>query len=194
MRDDSKEFDFEGVIEKLVYFPVGMAAAVAKAAPEAAKTGKNLVEGQLKTAEFLGRMSVEYAKKRYQDPETVIRDVGQMVARSVGGPVGGLIEHLIDSTMSGRSGDSKDIKEADVVEPQSSKEGHSGKSDGATEKSVGGIANYETLTANQVIAELVNCSPSQLADVESFELEHRRRRTVLAKLSQYRDASAEQTQ
>ena len=193
MRDDdsSNEFDFESVIEKLVYFPVGLAAAIAKAAPEAAKTGKNLVEGQLKTAEFLGRMSVDYAKKRYQDPETVIKDVGQMVAKSVGGPFGGLIGHLIDSTMSSQKSEGHDdAHEAEVVQTQSSGDNGIGKSDNES-GNVGGIANYETLTANQVIVELAKCTPSQLADVESFELDHRRRRTVLAKLSQYRDASVD---
>ncbi len=194
MQDDSNnnEFDFESVIEKLVYFPVGLAAAVAKAAPGAAKTGKNLVEGQLKTAEFLGRMSVDYAKKRYQDPETLIKDVGQMVAKSVGGPFGGLIGHLIESNVSSKKPEEyTNVREADVAHTQSSGEDSSevGASDA---DSVGGIAHYETLTANQVIVELAKCTPSQLADVESFELEHRRRRTVLAKLSQYRDASVDQ--
>lgn len=190
--ENGSSFEVEEVLEKLVYFPIGLAAAVAKAAPEAAKTGKNLVEGQIKTAEFLGRMTVDYAKKRYQSPDTVVKDLGQMVAKSVGGPLGGLIEHLIESAVGTKdSVADRDAQEAEVVD-ESAGEKIKDTEESTPLDSVGGLENYESLTATQVIERLSSCTPTQLAEIESFELEHRRRRTVLAKLSQYRDASTEQ--
>lgn len=182
--ENQSESRIDDLVEKLVYFPVGVAAAVAKALPDAASNGKSLVEGQLKTAEFLGRVGVQYAKKRYETPEALLQDLSKVVAKSVGGTFGDALSRIVDTVVGTKA----------TVSDGSTRVGKDGVSDGvspAGDKSrVGGIKDYDSLTASQVIGALEKCSPEELSEVESYELEHRRRRTVLARLSQYRDASS----
>lgn len=164
------------LLERLVYFPVGLASALIGAAPTAAETGKRLVSGQVKTAEFLGKMSFEYAKQRYPGPEDLLRDltgVASGVLRTRLGPLGALVHELISSgTGSDVSQDSESVGQPLIA---------------SVPRTVGGIDDYESLTASQAISHFESLNDLQLSAVEIYELEHRRRRTILARISQIRE-------
>lgn len=164
------------LLERLVYFPVGLASAMVGAAPTAVETGKRLVSGQVKTAEFLGKMTFEYAKQRYPRPEDLLRDltgVASGVLRSRLGPLGSLVHELIsnESDLSESPSSSTADEPLVTVIPQT----------------VGGIEDYDSLTASQAISHFESLSDLQLSAVEIYELEHRRRRTILARISQIRE-------
>lgn len=48
------------------------------------------------------------------------------------------------------------------------------------------IPGYDQLAASQVVARLAGLGPADLERVEAYEQDHRRRRTILAKISQLR--------
>lgn len=166
----------EQVIEKFVYFPLGIASAVLKAAPKATEGGKKLVGDQVKAAEFVGRMAVTFLKSKYDSPEAVIKDV----ASTIRGAAESRIRNV--TTLFGQ--------------PQDTTPGVSDVADGASEAEaeveteVGGIEGYDELTASQIIVRLEGLDKPSLERIERHELEHRRRRTILAKLSQLRDAAS----
>jgi hypothetical protein len=185
------EQSLEGLLERFVYFPVGLVSAVVSAAPQAAESGKALLEGQIKTAEFLGKMTVGYVKNRVQSPEGAVREVGAMVLNAFGDRLPPGVTDLISKVMTTQETSAPGSVDADahlVENPPSEKASSDHGNDDSASPEVGGLAAYDTLTASQAIAEFARLSDAQLSEIEVYELEHRRRRTILAKISQLRDS------
>jgi len=181
------EFDLDElrkeVLDRLVFQPIGLLSAVLKALPNAAEEGRRVVEGPMQTAKFVGDMAAGVVKARYG------AQLGEMEARFRG--VRDVVEHTTDSvikeararvsdTMPGRPrGDRNEERSSATkgTDPEAPSE----------PLSVGGIPGFDGLTAAEVMARLDDLSDAQLAEVESYELAHRRRRTVLAKISKLRE-------
>lgn len=171
--------------DRLVYFPVGIASAVISAAPTAAETGKRLIESQMKSMEFMGKMTAEYLKRRAGSPEDVIREAAKFVGGAASGRFG-LIGDLVGSVLN------------QPTSPTPGSGSSSPSSGGTTEttasvvaeepSNVGGIDDYDRLTASQAISQFDERSDEELSAIESYELAHRRRRTVLGKISSIREA------
>lgn len=171
--------------DRLVFFPVGIASAVISAAPTAAETGKRLIETQMKSMEFMGKMTAEYLKRRAGSPEDVVREAAKFVGGAASGRFG-LIGDLVGSVLNQPT-------------PSTPASGDSSPSSGGTTETtasvvteeptnVGGIDDYDRLTASQAIAQFDERSDEELSAIESYELAHRRRRTVLGKISSIREA------
>jgi hypothetical protein len=184
------EFDLEElrkeIVDRLVFQPIGLLSAVLKALPNAAEEGRRVVEGPLQTAKFVSDMAAGVVKARYG------AQLNEMEARFRG--VRDAVEHTtysvikeararVSDTIPGRQPGRQGKAGADRGEP-GAEQGHE------EAVAVGGIAGYERLTAAEVVARLDDLSDAALAEVEAFELAHRRRRTVLAKISKLREARA----
>jgi hypothetical protein len=179
-QDWKKEF-----ADRLVFFPVGIASAVISAAPTAAETGKRLIESQVKSMEFMGKMTAEYLKRRAGSPEDVIREAAKFVGGAASGRFG-LIGDIVGSVLNQPSPD----VQANKGSQSSSSEATETTAEPVEEEStnVGGIEGYDGLTASQAIAQFDERSDEELSAIESYELAHRRRRTVLGKISSLREA------
>jgi len=161
------------VLNKVVYQPIGLLSAVLKALPNAAEEGKRAVAGPVQTAQFVGQMASGVVKARYGES---IRNLEDKVDDARKG-----VEDVLEEmrrTAERRMGDvfgarSETVVDADVV--------------AETPAGVGGVANYEKLTAAEVIDLLASLSDENLRAVEEFEMTHRKRRTVLAQISRVRE-------
>jgi hypothetical protein len=194
----SADQSIEGLLERFVYYPVGLLSAVVSAAPKAAESGKALVEGQVKTAEFLGKMTIGYVKSRVQGPEDVVREVGSVVLNVLGDRLPSSITDLLSKTVfqssPSQSTTHSDVESdqvnpiGEVADPQETVKTESEKKEDSEGVRVGSLDSYDSLTASQVITQLGELSSTQLSEIEVHELEHRRRRTILAKISQLRES------
>lgn len=186
------EFDIDElrkeVIDRLVFQPIGLLSAVLKALPNAAEEGRRVVEGPLQTAKFVGDMAAGVVRARYgaqlnemEERFRGVRDVVEHTTDSVIREARARVSETIPGKQQRRPGDpGSSARESDATDGTRSH----------APASVGGIVGYDSLTAAEVVARLDDLSDAALAEVESFELAHRRRRTVLAKISKLREARA----
>ncbi|NNN10507.1 MAG: hypothetical protein HKL83_01430 [Acidimicrobiaceae bacterium] len=160
-------FDPRGFVKDVVYFSVGVTSALAKAVPTAAKDGERIVAEKIQSAEMVGRLTVGFLRHSY-GPK--VDEVVSGVKNLFGGAPGGRREDK------GRDG-SADSTQGEPKPSQSA----------ANSGVVGTIANYDQLTAAQVIRHLELLGEEELAEVEGYELAGRRRRTILNRLSEIRE-------
>jgi hypothetical protein len=183
---ETPSFDFddlkEEVVNRLIFQPIGLLAAVVRTLPNAAEEGRRVVQGPLQTAKFVGDMAAGVMKAKYgaqiSDLEGKVSDVrrtvegaADLVIKTAQSRVGGFgAESQPHTTTTDHDG----AGEATVHEAEGS-------------ETVGGIVGYESMTAAEVISHLDGLTLMELGEVEAFELEHRRRRTVLGRVSKLRE-------
>ncbi|WP_298335322.1 hypothetical protein [Ferrimicrobium sp.] len=184
---ETPSFDFDDlkqeVVNRLFYQPIGLLAAVVKTLPNAAEEGRRVVQGPLQTAKFVGDMAAGVMKARYG---TQINDLEERVSdvrRTVEGAAD-LVFKTAQSRVSGFGGDGNVQAEPTDAKPTDA-EPTVHEAQGS--EIVGGIVGYESMTAAEVIGHLQGLTLDQLGEVEAFELEHRRRRTVLGRVSKLRE-------
>ncbi|MGC9155421.1 MAG: hypothetical protein ACP5HZ_07215 [Ferrimicrobium sp.] len=179
---ETPSFDFDDlkqeVVNRLFYQPIGLLAAVVKTLPNAAEEGRRVVQGPLQTAKFVGDMAAGVMKARYG---TQINDLEERVSdvrRTVEGAAD-LVFKTAQSRVGGFGGEGNSQADPTAAEPTVHEAQGS--------ETVGGIVGYEAMTAAEVIGHLQGLTLDQLGEVEAFELEHRRRRTVLGRVSKLRE-------
>ncbi|WP_298209507.1 hypothetical protein [Ferrimicrobium sp.] len=178
---ENPSFDFDDlkqeVVDRLIYQPIGLLAAVVKTLPNAAEEGRRVVQGPLQTAKFVGDMAAGVMKARYGSQINDLEERVSDVRRTVEGAA-----DLVFRTAQSRVGGFG--TSAPQPEPESP-ETNVHEAEGS--ETVGGIVGYESMTAAEVISKLEGLTLVQLGEVEAFELEHRRRRTVLGRVSKLRE-------
>ncbi len=161
------------VLSRVVYQPIGLLVAVVKALPNAAEEGKRAVAGPAQTAQFVTQMASGVVKARYGDTLRNLEDKVDEARKGVEDAFEDMrrtAERRLSDVFGAKS---ETIVDADVVSE--------------TDTKVGGLADFEKLTAAEVIALLGDLSDENLRSVEEFELSHRKRRTVLAQISRVRE-------
>ncbi|MHB8190066.1 MAG: hypothetical protein ACYDHP_06545 [Ferrimicrobium sp.] len=163
------------VLNRLVYQPLGLLSAVLKALPNAAEEGKRVASGPVRTAQFVSQMAAGMARARYGDQIRNVEDKVEGVRRTVEDTV----TRIFDPSGGSKSSGTATVVDTDAAEATTSRPG-----------SVGGISEYDFKTAAQIIDELAGLTSAQLIEVEHFELSHRKRRTILARVSRIREGGA----
>ena len=192
--DSGKQFDLgKELLDRLVYQPIGIAAALLKALPNATEEGRKFISGPVQTAQFVGQLAAGVVKARYGSELAGVEDVLSGVRRNVEEKtsdikrtVGSTIQ-TIDATVQSifpRPGAPTEAEPESAAPPEPPKPG--GKA------LVGGVESYDSLTAAQIIDLLDERSLADLSEIELFELAHRRRRTVLAAISRIREERSTQ--
>lgn len=196
MAEQQRRQLFDDVLDRFVFGPVGVAAAVARVLPSAAEEGRKVLQGPIQTAQFVSQMAAGVVRARYGEQlrgvEERLGDVSERVSalRSMVEQVGGGLVRTVQQTVPRPGAGPRDAapdaeaasaatREASPSDAHATGEDHGG--------SVGGIDAYATLSAAEVIERLGSLSAEQLAEVELFELDHRRRRTVLARIAKLRE-------
>ncbi len=145
-------------IDVCVFAPVGVAVAVAEDLPDLIAKGRRKVEIQLTNARIVGRFVVTKSQRRVTD-------------------------RLEDLLHNGGGGAAVDEPEDDVdtspVRPPP---------DPVAEAVVAdALADYDTLSASQVVRRLESLGPDQLRAVQRYEASTRNRRTILNRAGQLLD-------
>jgi hypothetical protein len=149
-----------------VFAPVGMAVTFAEELPEFVDKGRQRVQLQLGNAMVVGRFVVTRGQRRLSDR---LGDVLQgMSDDDAGRGDGG----------GGRGGDtsyaSPGAESAQVSSPDPA----------AAAIVEGALADYDTLSASQVVRRLESLGPDELHAVARYEASTRNRRTILNRASQ----------
>jgi hypothetical protein len=145
-------------IDVCVFAPVGVAVAVAEDLPELIAKGRRKVELQLANARIVGRFVVTKSQRRVTD-------------------------RLEDLLHNGGGGTAVDEPEDDAdtapVRPPP---------DPVAEAVVAdALADYDTLSASQVVRRLESLGPDELRAVQRYEASTRNRRTILNRAGQLLD-------
>ncbi len=157
----------EEILKNLIRLTVGLGSAVLSALPTAIEEGERIISQQSQTAEMVGKMAVTYLKHSY--------------GTKVESGVQNLMSNLGLFKRPQGEGSSSEGAEA-VARPSRVQEA---RADG--DGSVGTIADYDLLTAAQIISKLPH-GDAELAEIEKYELANRRRRTILNRLSEIRES------
>ena len=154
-------------LDLCVFAPVGLAVTVVEDLPELVAKGRRRVELELGNARVVGRFVVNKGQRR--------------------------VSVHLDDLLRGTAGDEDD---ADVVAgpapqpvvPPRAAAPVTPVRDTAAAAIVGGaLADYDTLSASQVVPRLESLGPEELEAVLRYEASHRNRRTILHRASQLLD-------
>ncbi len=141
-----------------LYAPVGVAVTVVEDLPELIAKGRRKVELQLGNAHVVGRFVVKKSRRGVSER----------------------LEDLLGNGAEATPDGNEDRSEA-VAETASERR----VPDPAAEAIVGGaLADYDTLSASQVVRRLESLGPDQLRAVQRYEESTRNRRTILHRAGQ----------
>ena len=148
-------------LDLCVFAPVGVAITVAEDLPELIAKGRRRVELQLGNAMVVGRFVVRKGR------------------REVSGRLDDLLGNGTDHGAAGAVNGAAVPTAPPAARPAP---------DPAAEAIVGGaLADYDTLSASQVVRRLESLGPDQLRAVQHYEASTRNRRTILNRASQLLD-------
>lgn len=171
--DDATEPGDRPAIERLldlaVYAPVGLVCLAHDELPAWVRAGRQRVEQRVTLARFVGKLAV-------QQGQTELRK---------------RVESRLEQRMAApeRSPQPEEASPLEVVLPPVAQRGPA---PARQAPSVGpdelAIADFDSLAAAQVVNRLGGLSAAELDLVEQYEREHRRRRTVLGRIAQLKEA------
>ncbi len=183
--DSTNNFDLgKELLDRLVYQPIGLAAAILKALPNATEEGRKFVAGPVQTVQFVSQLAAGVVKARYGSQIAGVEDTLSGVRRNMEEKTSE-IKRTLGSTFQTIDATVQTIFPRPSAPEQAARDTAPGSTPGKTP--VGGVESYDTLTAVQIIALLDKRSLAELSEIELFELAHRRRRTVLAAISKIRE-------
>jgi hypothetical protein len=150
-------------LDLCLYAPVGVAVTVAEDLPQLIAKGRRRVELQLGNARVVGRFVVRKGQREVSDRLDDLWGNGTDVAS------------WADEDAGGAAATSWDRPPPDP----------------AAEAIVGdALADYDTLSASQVVRRLESLGPEELRAVQRYEASTRNRRTILNRASQLLDERA----
>jgi hypothetical protein len=165
------------IIDVCVFAPVGMGVTVVDDLPELVAKGRARVEQDLSNARIVGRYVVHREWRR------VSKRLGEIFSNEAAPPApGGADERAPVVETDGPA--PAQASPAVPVPPAASASGP----DAEAEAIVGRVlADYDTLSASQVVRRLESLGPEELRAVQRYEASTRNRRTILNRASQLLD-------
>ena len=170
-----------------VFAPVGLAVTVVEDLPDLVAKGRRRVELEVSNARIVGRFVV---RQKQRDLSERLDDIWRD-ATERGAPVGD--DNAGDAGDAGVDSDAGDDSVTDATPtPPSPPRGRTPAAtttpDPAAAAIVGGaLADYDTLSASQVVRRLESLGPDELRAVQRYEASHRNRRTILNRAGQLLD-------
>jgi hypothetical protein len=163
-------------LDLFVFAPVGLALTAVEDLPGLVAKGRNLVENEISNARVVGKFVVDRG----------VREITQRVTGRTAGDDEGAADADADAAppAAGQSGGSEAASAAvaeDSVVPAAPRPAPD-PADGALVEQA--LADYDTLSASQVVRRLESLGPDELRAVHRHEASHRNRRTILNRTSQ----------
>lgn len=174
----------ERLLDFAVYAPVGVFVALRDDLPKHIRQGRQALENRVQLARFIGQIAVQQGRKEIA--KRLDEAARQRASASNPPPVDAvdvdavdvadLTEHVeVDGTATGEPliATATPAVPAPVVAP--------------LDASDLPIAEYQSLAAIHVVQRLATLGPDELEQIRRFEVAHRGRRTILAKIAQLQD-------
>jgi hypothetical protein len=164
-------------LDLLVFAPAGMVVMATEELPTLVTKGRTRIETQIRTARFLGQMTVTFAV-------TELRTRGARFAADLIGPKAAGTPS--DASASGEAAGAGSQADADDGTAPAAGDDLETASGTAWDPAVGDLAipGYDALSASQVVRRLEGLGPQELEAVYRYELSSRQRRTVLHRAQQ----------
>lgn len=160
------------LLDVALYAPVGILATLHDDLPAHVRRGRQRLENRVQLARFIGQLAVQQAKVQLS------QRLEQQRAARVAAPV---------PDASAADDGPTSVVEVPSVPPVEAAVHPS--SDRVPLHDELPIAGYQSLAAIHVVERLGTLRPDELDAVRRFEVANRRRRTILAKIDQLRDAA-----
>jgi hypothetical protein len=153
-------------LDLCLFAPVGVAMTVVEDLPELISKGRQRVELGLGNARVVGQFVVDRSQRK----------------------VSGRLEDLLSSMEQERRAPAEGDAAPPPAPPAEPPPPPKPAPDPAAAAIVGGaLADYDTLSASQVVRRLPSLGPDELRAVHRYEASHRNRRTILNRASQLLD-------
>ena len=192
MQDD----DVKRLLDYAVYGPIGILTSVSESLPNAVETGRKVVESKTTMARFIGKMAFDIAEAK---AKSQVDDLRKMIVNSVGmvlpEPWGDLVRFVLgddngngnatvdDMASEHTSGETSEEESSVAYLADEGGSNHLKESEFLDADAVEAvIPNYGTLSATQISGKLDLLSEPELRQVLSYELSHRGRKTIVAKV------------
>jgi hypothetical protein len=174
---DDERPPIERVLDLALYAPVGAAITLREQLPKHIRQGRQAMENRVQLARFIGQMAVQMGQrelaKRIEEQRAAKTD---QMAESEQAP-----DHTPADTPAGKVGHDLVAAEpaAERVEPVVPVEPVE-----PLAADMLPISDYESLAAIHVVERLRSMSSDEIELIRRFEVAHRSRRTILAKIDQ----------
>ena len=155
------------LIDAAVYAPIGLLTLVERELPGLIATGKARFDNQITLARFMGKMAVKQARKIV---EGRLDEMAEARRTAPEPPVS------ITPSLSIVTDDER-------IETSSRESASASASTTSVDLPIEG---YDSLAASQVVLRLSSLTAAELEVVDTYEQQHRARRTVLGKIHQLR--------
>lgn len=158
----------ERLLDVALYAPVGLVAVAHRELPSWVSAGRSRVEQRINLARFVGKLAVQQGQTELRK-----RVESRLAERAAPAPqVASVPPPVVERVPA----PAEEPPEAAAAAPP------------AVSPTQLAIADYDSLAAAQVVARLPGLGEGELDLVEAYERSHRRRRTVLGRIAQLRDA------
>jgi hypothetical protein len=171
------------IVDVCVYAPVGMAVTAVEDLPEIVTKGRARVEQDLNNARVVGRYVVHREWRRAS------KRLGEIFRNEAAQPASGRADEPAPSETDEPSSTSAPLVErVPPTAPAPPAAAPDAAADAAAEAIVARVlADYDTLSASQVVRRLESLGPDELRAVQRYEGSTRNRRTILNRASQLLD-------
>jgi hypothetical protein len=176
---DDERPPIERVLDLALYAPVGAAITLREQLPKHIRQGRQAMENRVQLARFIGQMAVQMGQrelaKRIEEQRAAKTD---QMAESEQAP-----DHTPADTPAGKVGHdlvaAERVERVEPVEPVAPVEPVE-----PLAADMLPISDYESLAAIHVVERLRSMSSDEIELIRRFEVAHRSRRTILAKIDQ----------
>jgi hypothetical protein len=197
---------FERLLDLAVYAPVGFALTVRDELPAKVRQGRQAMENRVQLARFIGQLAVQTGRRELERrlEERRAANAAGGAGAGVAGDAGSVVAEPDRSADDTRADDTRadDMRAEDAraedtraedtraedtrAEDTAARTGPTGPVVDVEVPAAGDlpIAEYESLAAIHVVDRLRTMQRDELELVRRFEVAHRNRRTILAKIEQ----------
>lgn len=180
-------------LDVLLYAPVGLAVTASEELPSLVEKGRRRVEGELANARVVGRFA--FGQGQRQAGRAVREGVRRLLAEaaatsgSVGEPAGGTVPATDAATRPAPRARPPMATAPSAPSPAPTPHppgARAGRALAGADGEAGDLAipGYDSLSASQVVQRLPGLTEAELAAVGAYEARHRRRRTILNRVTQ----------
>jgi uncharacterized protein YdbL (DUF1318 family) len=176
---DDERPPIERVLDLALYAPVGAAITLREQLPKQIRQGRQAMENRVQLARFIGQMAVQMGQrelaKRIEEQRAAKTDqMAESEQAPADTPAGAVGHDLVAAEPA--------VERVEPVEPVAPVEPVEPVAPPAADMLP--ISDYESLAAIHVVERLRSMSSDEIELIRRFEVAHRSRRTILAKIDQ----------
>jgi hypothetical protein len=171
--------------EVCVFAPIGAAVTLADELPELIEKGRRRVELQLGNAHVVGRFVVQKGRRDVGRRIDDILNNGVEAARAAMAEETGVAESTADKSTPAPAPPTPRRPPTPAAPATPAKAAPDPVAEATVQRA---LADYDTLSASQVVRRLESLGETELRAVQRYEASHRNRRTILNRAGQLLDA------